>query len=302
MNTFRVIKNANYTTLNNTPLKDKNLSLKAKGFIALIMSLPPDWDFSVKGMEAILKEGRDAIYSTIDELIKSGYCNRKQLNGTGGFKAYEYSFFEIPHTDFTHTDYPHTDITHTDFTHTDYPQQLNTNLINTSFKEGKKEKNKNKYIHVVEYDVEKNSIKIHEEKEKNSAKKEKEIEAIEVLEYLNQCTGKKFRPVESQLKFIKARLSEKDITVQVLKQVIELKVFDWGKDIKMKEYLRPETLFNPTKFETYLTKAKSILQNPEQFKNDVQQTINTNRAKERPDSPNNLQAIDNLFNKAHTGG
>lgn len=72
--------------------------------------------------------------------------------------------------------------------------------------------------------------------------------AISVLEYLNEQAGTHFKPIESNLKFINARL--KDYTEEDLKAVVDKKVADW-KGGEMQMYLRPETLFNATKFETY---------------------------------------------------
>lgn len=97
----------------------------------------------------------------------------------------------------------------------------------------------------------------------------KEQEAISILNFLNQTANKKFRPVLANLKFIKARLKEH--STEVLKQVIQLKTFEWKDDFKMNDYLRPETLFNPTKFETYVQKVNEIKENPEKFKQYVQQ-------------------------------
>lgn len=71
---------------------------------------------------------------------------------------------------------------------------------------------------------------------------------VEVLDYLNEKAGTKYRPVESNLKFIRARL--KDYSVADLKAVVDRQVAKW-KGTSMQMYLRPETLFNATKFETY---------------------------------------------------
>lgn len=108
------------------------------------------------------------------------------------------------------------------------------------------------------------------EKEKSSAKKEKEdLEAIEILDFLNLTANKNFQPIDSNLKFIRARLQ--DQPAEILKQVIQLKTFDWKDDFKMNDYLRPETLFNPTKFQTYIQKVEEVKQNPQKFKSYVEQ-------------------------------
>lgn len=74
------------------------------------------------------------------------------------------------------------------------------------------------------------------------------LQAEAIITYLNEKAGTRFKPVESNLKFIKARL--KDYSIERLKAVIDLKVKEW-RGTKMQPYLRPETLFNATKFEAY---------------------------------------------------
>lgn len=301
MNVFKVIKDSNYTTINNTALKDKSLSLKAKGFLALICSLPPTWDFSVRGMQEILKEGRDAIYSTIDELIEAGYCQRKQLNGSGGFSAYEYNFFEVPQTTSTHTDFPHTPNTNTDFphtasTHTPNQQQLNTNSNNDLLnKENIELSNKEENIEASDFvfanDLDKiiPTIEPQKEKEKSCAKKEKEMQALEVLEHLNKMAGKRYTATKTNLNFITARLGEGNSVID-LKRVIELKTHEWSKDPKMNTYLRPETLFNATKFQTYIQQVQRVIENPQQFVNE-QRTNNNGANRNRPDSAENIASM-----------
>jgi len=79
MERIKVEKNTDYTVISNIFLKDESLSLKCKGFLAVVMSLPDSWDFSIGGMAAICKEGKSAIYSSIKELIQFGYCKRTYL-------------------------------------------------------------------------------------------------------------------------------------------------------------------------------------------------------------------------------
>ena len=96
MNRIKVEKNRNYTVISNVFLRDEDLSLKAKGLMAVIMSLPENWDFSVKGITQIVKEGRTAIYSAIDELLSIGYCTRVECRNEKGFSGYDYTFYESP--------------------------------------------------------------------------------------------------------------------------------------------------------------------------------------------------------------
>lgn len=110
MNKVTCIKNKNYTTISNVFMRDKNLSLKAKGFLALVMTLPNDWDFTINGIAKIIKEGKSAIYSTIDELKEQGYCNVVIVrNDKGVILGNNYSFFEEPHKDEPYLENPNMD-------------------------------------------------------------------------------------------------------------------------------------------------------------------------------------------------
>jgi uncharacterized phage protein (TIGR02220 family) len=75
-------------------------------------------------------------------------------------------------------------------------------------------------------------------------------ESRQVLEYLNEQTGHSYKPVESNLKLVRARLAEGS-TVEECRAVIDAKVSEWASDAKMAQYLRPDTLFNATKFAQY---------------------------------------------------
>lgn len=97
MNKVTRIKNANYTTISNVFLRDKELSLKAKGLLATILSLPENWDFSIKGICATIKEGTTAVYSAIDELKERGYCKVvTNRNEKGMIVGNDYTFYEDP--------------------------------------------------------------------------------------------------------------------------------------------------------------------------------------------------------------
>lgn len=84
-----------------------------------------------------------------------------------------------------------------------------------------------------------------------SGKPDVRPQAIEILEYLNANTGKQYRPVDSNLKLIEARLKS-GVTPLQMREVVFAKCQQWGADEKMSEYLRPKTLFNSTNFENYL--------------------------------------------------
>ena len=76
MAVFRVEKTRNYTVMSNYHLRDKSLSLKAKGLLSLMLSLPEDWDYTTRGLAYICKDGVDSICATVRELEGAGYIVR----------------------------------------------------------------------------------------------------------------------------------------------------------------------------------------------------------------------------------
>lgn len=96
MDIVRVIKSKDYTTICNRIFKDRRLSLKAKGLLAMLLSLSDHWELSIKGLEVILKEGRTSIRSTMNELIQNGYVERQQIRENNKFIGVDYIVFELP--------------------------------------------------------------------------------------------------------------------------------------------------------------------------------------------------------------
>ena len=110
MNKVSRRKTSKYTTISNVFLRDKNLSLKAKGFLTVIMALPDDWDFSIKGICSVLKEGKTAIYGVIQELKENRYCKTTpNRNEKGLILGLDYVFYEEPYDEEPQQDYPHSD-------------------------------------------------------------------------------------------------------------------------------------------------------------------------------------------------
>lgn len=96
---FRTHKNQNYTVMSNYHLKDRNMSLKAKGLLSVMLSLPDDWDYSLSGLIAICKENETAVKSALKELKDFGYIRIDKLmpNETeSGRIEYVYNVFEQP--------------------------------------------------------------------------------------------------------------------------------------------------------------------------------------------------------------
>ena len=97
MAVFRIEKNKNYTVMANYHLRDISLSLKAKGLLSLMLSLPEGWDYTTKGLACICKDGVDSICSTVRELEKAGYVQRRRLrNELGHLTEIEYTILEKP--------------------------------------------------------------------------------------------------------------------------------------------------------------------------------------------------------------
>lgn len=100
MAVIRVNKTKDYTVMSNIHLKEKDMSLKAKGLLSLMLSLPEDWDYSITGLVALCKENESAIKSTLGELKYFGYLivTKKMPNETeSGRIEYEYNVYEQPH-------------------------------------------------------------------------------------------------------------------------------------------------------------------------------------------------------------
>lgn len=97
MAVFRVEKNKGYTVMSNHHLRNPDLTLKAKGLLSQMLSLPDNWDYTLKGLSSINRESVDAIRTAVWELEKAGYITRRQgRDEKGKLSAIEYTIFEQP--------------------------------------------------------------------------------------------------------------------------------------------------------------------------------------------------------------
>lgn len=97
MAVFRIEKTRDYTVMANHHLRNMALSLKAKGLLSLMLSLPEDWDYTTKGLACICKDGVDSICSTVKELEEHGYIIRRRIrNDKGQMTTVEYTILEQP--------------------------------------------------------------------------------------------------------------------------------------------------------------------------------------------------------------
>ena len=131
MAVFRVERTNNYTVMSNYHLRDKTLSLKAKGLLSLMLSLPETWDYTLSGLARISLEGKDAIRAAVVELEKAGYIQRGQTTDKAGkFSGNEYIIREYPvsqepSSEKPTTGKPATVSTQTESTPPVFPTQMN---------------------------------------------------------------------------------------------------------------------------------------------------------------------------------
>ena len=97
MAVFRIEKTRDYTDMSNHHLRNTDLSLKAKGLLSLMLSLPEEWDYTTKGLARICKDGVDSICAGVRELEDHGYVVRERVrNANGQLGAIEYTILEQP--------------------------------------------------------------------------------------------------------------------------------------------------------------------------------------------------------------
>ena len=100
MSVFRVEKNKGYTVMSNHHLRNRTLSLKAKGLLSQMLSLPGDWDYTLQGLAQINKESIDAIREAVRELERAGYIKRnRERDERGCLRGTVYTIYEQPHAE-----------------------------------------------------------------------------------------------------------------------------------------------------------------------------------------------------------
>lgn len=146
MSIMRVHKTKNFTVMSNYHFKEKSMSLKAKGLLSLMLSLPDDWNYSISGLVKLSKDGKDSVMSALAELEKFGYLKRDRLTDSKGrFAGVEYHIYEEPQADIPVADNPNYEEQNEDKRNAEEPPQLNTKELTTKestikeIKESKKE-------------------------------------------------------------------------------------------------------------------------------------------------------------------
>lgn len=229
MSVFRVHKTKDFTVLSNYHLKDKGLSLQAKGLLSVMLSLPDDWKYSIRGLASISKEGEKAIKSTLDELKEHGYLvvTKHAPEAGNRYISYEYDVFERPVSTKPQVGQA-------------YPS---VGLVGEGVLDG---------------DL--LSTQEHMTNNKKDSMFEKKSDAFErdlkaIIDHFNERCGTRYTYRNKAVNgMIRARLSE-GFTVDDFKLVINTKASKWENDPKMRDYLRPKTLFSATNFESYLNES-----------------------------------------------
>ena len=131
MAVFRIERTRDYTVMSNHHLRDKGLSLKSKGLLSMMLSLPEDWNYTTRGLAKICKEGVDAIGGALRELEAAGYIVRHQMRDRQGrisdteYVIYEQPQPKAPDTPQPDTASPDTENPYLDSPDTEKPAELN---------------------------------------------------------------------------------------------------------------------------------------------------------------------------------
>lgn len=130
MSIMRIHKTKNFTVMSNHHFKEKDMSLKAKGLLSLMLSLPDDWNYSIAGLVKLSKDGKDSVMSALAELEKFGYLKRTRLiNNKGQFAGVEYDIFEDPQAEIPVAENPNSDKENAEKLNAENQSQLNTKVI-----------------------------------------------------------------------------------------------------------------------------------------------------------------------------
>ena len=147
MAVMRIHKTKNFTVMSNHHFKEKGMTLKAKGLLSLMLSLPDEWNYSVMGLVTLSKDGKDSVMTALAELEKFGYLTRKQLiNEKGQFAGIEYHIFEEPQAETPVSEKPNSEFKNTENQNAENPPQLNTNQLNNLLDKNINKSNTNQSI------------------------------------------------------------------------------------------------------------------------------------------------------------
>ena len=229
----RVIKDRNFTVIDNRYLRRNDLSWRAKGILTYILSLPDDWVININEIQTHATEGSTAFRSGWNELKDKGYVARYAVKDKKTKKILRWETIVRENVDLS-VNKPHFDFPQVEKPQVEKPQVENQKLQST----------------YITKDLSKQSTESNKDTMSSSDEHDR-IPYSEIVEYLNEKTNSQYRPTVKKTKtLIKARFAE-GFNLDNFKKVIDTKSTEWLNDSKMSKYLRPETLFG-TKFDSYL--------------------------------------------------
>ena len=140
MSVFRINKTRDFTIMSNSHFKEKKMSLKAKGLLSLMLSLPDDWQYNLKGLVTLSKDGKDSVMAGLAELEEFGYLRRERTKDSSGkFSGIVYHIYETPQKENPIAENPNTEEPNNEKPNSGEPHLLITkdinNLNNQEFKE-----------------------------------------------------------------------------------------------------------------------------------------------------------------------
>ena len=235
------IRKREYAIISKSFLQDNKLSLKAKGLLAFMMSVPPDWDYSLAGLAACNKDGLVSVRSALQELEDNFYVKlTKVRNEKGQIVDMQYDVSDEPVFGNRIEEKPFLENPKADNPKTEKPLSENRTQLNT------------KELNTKELNT---KIDIVPEQEKEP------IPYAEIITYFNEVAGTHYLLRGKEIKkFIKARWND-GFRLDDFKTVLDKKAGQWKNDAKMSKYLRFETLFS-NKFESYLNEVVAPQYNP----------------------------------------
>ncbi len=242
----RLIKkdNGNYTNTSNQLVRDASLTWKARGIFNYLWSQSNEWQFYVKEIAGHSKDGEKALQSGLQELEEHGYLKRVNRHSkNGGFDGLDWILDDMGRLDRQAQNSVNGEME-------EKPQK---NCQNTpDVKSAQRKTRPAQNLPLSNNNSKKYQIKeITNKRNNGSAKAEPKAIHKEVIDYLNDKIGARYKASSDVSKrLIDARVKE-GYKLDDFKQVIDNKVATWAQDQKMSKYLRPQTLFG-TKFESYL--------------------------------------------------
>ena len=211
MPVFRVEKNANYTTMCNYHLRDRTLTLKSKGLLSMLLSLPDTWNYSVRGLAAFSLEGVDGIMTALKELESHGYLERRQLRQANGrLGRTEYVIYEMPqikpcvdspNTEKPDTANPDTINPNTETPYTENPVERNKEESNTEKSNTEKKKANSASVPWHAYGIYKNVLLTDEELQKLKA--EFHVDYQKRIDQLSEYMASSGKPYKNHLATIR---------------------------------------------------------------------------------------------------